>query len=78
MKIEDSCDFYGFKDIYEDPEGHIGEVFQHSDFEDDFGVKTFFSHEDLEEAIYEKSSKELSDEEFKAELAKYAPYWKKA
>ena len=76
---DDSVDFYGFEDIHEDPEGYIGEMFRHDDFQDEFGeVATFFTREELEDAVYENAPYELSDEELKAKVAEYAPYWKKA
>ena len=41
---DDSGCFYRDKDIYEDPEGYIGEIFRHNDFQDDFHeAKTFFT-----------------------------------
>lgn len=78
MHKDDSVDFYGFENIHEEPEGYIGEILRHEDFQNDFGLKTFFELGELEDAIYENSAHELSDEEIKAEAKKYAPYWKKS
>lgn len=70
---DDSCDLYRVWDVFEDPEGEIKEIFQHDDFPDEI----FFDYEELTTAIYENSFHRLSAEELKAEVAKYAPYWKK-
>ena len=74
VRKDDSGDFYGFGDIYENPEGYIGEMLQH----DDFVGQIFLDYEDLEYAVYDKFSNELSNEELEVKAAEYASYWEKS